>query len=65
MDGVGDAHGTRPRRKEDMAGWLLRVLCKLECDDHGPLAYARAVTLLEKHEWPNAGWNCQMVWMGG
>ena len=29
MDGVADTHGIRPRRKEDIADWLTRVLYKL------------------------------------
>ena len=48
--GVDDTHGIRPRRKEDIADWLIRVLYKLEYFDHGLLTYAGVVTLLEKHE---------------
>ena len=52
MEGVADAHGIRPRRKDDTAGWLTRVLYKLEYFDHGLvlLTYAGIVALLEKHE---------------
>ena len=52
MEGVADTHGLRPRRKEDIVDWLVRsrVLYKLEYYDHGLLAYAGVVTLLEKHE---------------
>ena len=50
MEGVADTHGIRPKRKEDIVDWLVRVLCKLEYYDHGLLAYAGVVTLLEKHE---------------
>ena len=47
---VGDTHSMRPRRKEDIVDWLIRVLYKLEYYDHGLLTYAGVVTLLEKHE---------------
>ena len=30
MEGVADTHGIRPRRKEDIVDWLVRVLYKLE-----------------------------------
>ena len=50
MEGVADTHGIRPRRKEDIVDWLVRVLYKLEYYDHGLLTYAGVVTLLEKHE---------------
>ena len=50
MEGVADTHGIRPRRKEDIVDWLIRVLYKLEYYDHGLLTYAGVVTLLEKHE---------------
>ena len=50
MEGVADTHGIRPRRKEDIVNWLVRVLYKLDCYDHEILAYAGVVTLLEKHE---------------
>ena len=50
MEGVADTHGIRPRRKEDIVDWLIRVLYKLEYFDHGLLTYAGVVTLLEKHE---------------
>ena len=50
MEGVADTHGLRPRRKEDIVDWLVRVLYKLEYYDHGLLTYAGVVALLEKHE---------------
>ena len=54
MEGVADTHGIRPsirpRRKEDIVDWLVRVLYKLEYYNHGLLTYAAVVTLLEKHE---------------
>ena len=50
MEGVADTHGLRPRRKEDIVDWLVRVLYKLEYYEHGLLTYAGVVTLLEKHE---------------
>ena len=50
MEGVADTHGIRPRRKEDIVDWLIRVLYKLEYFDHRLLTYAWVVTLLEKHE---------------
>ena len=50
MEGVGDTHDMRPRRKEDTVDWLVRVLYKLEYCNHGLLAYAGVVALLEKHE---------------
>ena len=50
MEGVADAHCIRPRRKEDIDDWLVRVLYKLEYYDHGLLAYAGVLALLEKHE---------------
>ena len=50
MEGVSDTHGLRPRRKEDIVDWLVRVLYKLEYYNHGLLAYAGVVTLIEKHE---------------
>ena len=43
-------HGVRTRRREDIVDWLVRVLYKLEYYDHGLLAYAGVITLLEKHE---------------
>ena len=49
MEGVANAHGIRPRRKEDIVDWLVRVLCKLEYYDHGLLTYAGVVTLLERN----------------
>ena len=55
MEGVADAHGIRPRRKEDNVDWLTRVLYKLAYFGHGLLAYAGVVALLEKHEWLNMG----------
>ena len=39
MEGVGDTHGLRPRSKEDIVGWLVRVLYKLEYYEHGLLTY--------------------------
>ena len=45
MEGVGDTHGMRPRRKEDIVDWLIRVLYTLEYYDHGLLTYAGVVTL--------------------
>ena len=57
MEGVADTHGIRPRRKEDIVDWLVRVLYKLEYYDHGLLTYAGVITLLEKHEWPDVGWS--------
>ena len=39
MEGVADTHGIRPRRKEDIVDWLVRVLYKLEYHDHGLLTY--------------------------
>ena len=65
VEGVGDTHGMRPRRKGDIADWLMRVLYLLGYGDHGPLAYAGVVALHDKYEWPDVGWNCQMAWMGG
>ena len=65
MEGVADTHGIRTRRKGDNVDWLIRVLYKLEYYNHGLLTYAGVVTLLEKNEWHNIGWICQMVWMGG
>ena len=65
MEKVGDTHGMRPRRKGGSVDWLIRVRCKLEYYDRRLLAYAGVVTLLEKPEWPNAGWNCRMAWVGG
>ena len=50
MEGLADTHGIRTRRKEDIVDWLVRVLYRLEYFDHGLLAYAGVVTLLEKHE---------------
>ena len=50
MEGVGDTYGLRPRRKEDIVDWLVRVLHRLEYYNHGLLTYAGAVALLEKHE---------------
>ena len=50
MEGVADTHSIRPRRKEDIADWLIRVLYKLEYYVHGLLTYAGVVTRLEKHE---------------
>ena len=50
MEGVADTHGVRPRRKEEIVDWLVRVLYKLEYHDHGLLTYAGVVTLLEKQE---------------
>ena len=50
MEGGGDTHGMRPRRKEDIVDWLIRVLYKLEYYDHGLLTYAGVVTLLKKYE---------------
>ena len=29
MEGVGDTNGMRPRRKDDIVDWLIRVLYKL------------------------------------
>ena len=50
VEGVGDTHGLRPRRKQDIVDWLVRVLYRLEYYNHGLLAYAGVVALLEKHE---------------
>ena len=50
MEGVGDTHDLRPRRKEDIVDWLVRVLYKIGYYEHGLLAYAGFVALLEKHE---------------
>ena len=60
MEGLADTHGIRAKRKEGVVGWLTRVLYKLEYFGH-----AGVVTLLEKHEWQNAGWNCQGQSVGG
>ena len=54
MKEVGDAHGLRSRRTEDIADWL-RVLYRLEYCEHPLLimSYCGAVVsvaLLEKHE---------------
>ena len=56
MAGVGDTHGLRPRRKEDIVDWLERVLYKLEHCNYGLLTYAGVVALLEEHECPDVGW---------
>ena len=37
MEGVGDTHGMRRRRKEGIVDWLVRVLCKLEYYEHGAM----------------------------
>ena len=60
VEGLADTHGIRAKRKEDIVDWLVRVLYRprLEYYDHGLLTYAGVVTLLEKHEWPDVGWNC-------
>ena len=50
MEGAADTHGIRPRRKEDIADWMIRVLYNLEYFDHGLLTYAGVITLLEKRE---------------
>ena len=50
MEGVGDTHGLRPRRKEDIVDWLVRVLYRLEYCNHGLMTYCGVVALLEKHE---------------
>ena len=50
MEGVGDTHGLRSRRKEDIVDWLVRVLYRLECCDHPLLSYCGVVALLEKHQ---------------
>ena len=50
MEGVGGTHGLRPRREEDIADWLVRVLYRLEYCNHGLLTYCGVVALLEKHE---------------
>ena len=39
VEGVGDTHGIRPRRKEDIVDWLVRVLYRLAYCDHPPLSY--------------------------
>ena len=65
MGGVANAHGILPWRKEGIADWLMRVLYKLWHFDHGSLACAGAVPLLENHEWPGVGWKCNIAWMGG
>ena len=61
MERLADTHGIRTKRKGDIVDWLTRVLCNLEYFGHGLLTCAGVVTLLEKHEWPNAGWNCLSV----
>ena len=67
MEGLADTYGIRTRRKGSIVDWLVRsrVLYRLELEyfDRGLLTYAGVVTLLEKHEWPDVGWNCQS--MGG
>ena len=50
MEAPADTHGIQARRKEDIADCLVRVLYRPEYFDHGLLAYAGVVTLLEKHE---------------
>ena len=50
MEGVGDTHSLRPRRKEDIVDWRIRVLYMLEYYEHGLLTYAGVVAPLEKHE---------------
>ena len=50
LKGLADTHGTRAKRKEDIADWLTQVLYELEYFDHGLLTYAGVVTLIEKHE---------------
>ena len=50
MEGVADTRGIRPRRKEDIVDWLVRVLYTLESYDHELLTYAGVFALLEKHE---------------
>ena len=64
-EGLADTHGIRTKRKGGIVDWLTRVLYKLEYFDHGRLAYAGVVTLLEKHEWPNVGWGYHTVWVVG
>ena len=51
MEGVGDTHGIRSRRKEDIVDWLVRVWYRLESCDHPLLSYCGVVALrlLEKH----------------
>ena len=44
MEGVADTHGIRPRRKEDIVDWPVRVLYKLAYYNHGLLTYAGVVT---------------------
>ena len=49
MEGAGDTHGIKSRRKEDIVDWLVRVLYRLEYCDHPLLSYCGVVALLEKH----------------
>ena len=50
MEGVGDTHGMRSRRKGDIVDWLVRVLYRLGYCEHPLLSYCGVVFLLEKHE---------------
>ena len=56
VEGLGNTHGIRPRRKEDVADWLVRVLYRLEYCEHPLRSYCGVVALLEKFERLAMGW---------
>ena len=63
MEGVGDTHGIRSRRREDFVDWLIRVLYKLEYYGHPLLSYCGVIALLEGHGCLGVGWDYE-VWTG-
>ena len=51
VEGVGDTHGLRSRRKEDKVDWFVRVVhCQAGILRPPTPSYCGVVALLEKHE---------------